>query len=42
MSPGRKKKCPSCNAEMGFTGDDGRKTQKAVNDLEKKLKNMFK
>lgn len=42
MVPGKKKKCPNCNAEISFTGDDGRKTQRAVDDFEKNLKNMFK
>lgn len=42
MVPGRKKKCPSCRSEIKFSGDDGRKAQKALDDLEKTMKNMFK
>lgn len=42
MVPERKKRCPSCRAEITFSGDDGRKTQKAMDDLEKSLKNLFK
>jgi len=42
MRPGRTKNCPRCRAEISFTGDDGRKAQKAIDDLEKSLKNMFK
>jgi len=42
MIPGRKKRCKYCNTEIKFSGDDGRKTQKALDDFEKTLKNMFK
>ena len=42
MHPGRKKSCPSCSAEINFTGDDGRKAQKAIDDFEKSFKNLFK
>ncbi len=42
MRPGKKKNCPSCRAEISFTGDDGRKAQKAIDDFEKSLKKMFK
>ncbi|MGI2151229.1 hypothetical protein ACRN97_21895 [Shewanella baltica] len=42
MRPGRKKICSSCKAEISFTGDDGRKAQKVMDDFEKSLKNMFK
>lgn len=42
VRPGRKKDCPSCSAEISFTGDDGRKAQKAIDDFEKSIKKMFK
>ena len=42
IRPGGKKNCPSCRAEISFTGDDGRKAQKAMDDLEKTIKNIFK
>lgn len=42
MVPGRKKVCPSCRSEIRFSGDDGRKTQKALDDLDKTMKNLFK
>jgi uncharacterized paraquat-inducible protein A len=42
MIPNRKKNCPSCNTQITFTGDDGRKAQKALDDLQKELKNLFK
>ena len=29
-------------AEISFTGDDGRKAQKAIDDIQKSLKKMFK
>ena len=41
MVPGRKKSCPKCRTEIKFTGDDGRKAQKALDDLEKSMKNLF-
>jgi len=42
MRPGRKKNCPSCRAEISFTGNDGRKAKKAIDDFEKSIKKMFK
>ena len=42
MVPGRKKTCSFCRSEIQFSGDDGRKAQKAVDDFEKSLKNLFK
>ncbi len=42
MIPGRRKRCSSCNADIKFSGDDGRRAQKALDDFEKSLKNMFK
>lgn len=42
MVPGRKKICPNCKAEITFSGDDGRKAQKALDNLEKSMKNLFK
>ena len=40
MRPGRSRRCPRCNADIRFTGDDGSKVQKAVDDLEKTIKNL--
>lgn len=42
MVPGRKKTCRYCSAEIHFTGDDGRKAQRAVDDLERTLKSLFR
>lgn len=42
MVPGKKKNCPHCETEIIFTGDDMRKAQKAIDDFEKSMKNMFK
>lgn len=41
MRTGQSKRCPKCGANIKFSGD-GHKAQKAVDDLEKSLKNMFK
>jgi len=40
MRPGRSRTCGSCGTEIEFTGDDGRQAQKALDDLEKALKNF--
>lgn len=40
MIPGRSKICPNCGAEFKFAGDDGRKIQKALDDVEKELKQL--
>jgi hypothetical protein len=42
MVRGRKKNCTWCRAEIKFTGDDGRKAQKAIDDFKKSLSKMFK
>ncbi len=42
MRPGQKKTCHRCVSGITFTGDDGRKAQKAVDDIERKLKRMFR
>lgn len=39
MHPGRKKKC-LCGAVIEFSGDDGRKAQRALDDLEKSFKRL--
>lgn len=41
MIPGRKSACPHCKSSIRFTGDDGRKVQGALDDLEKTLKKGF-
>lgn len=38
MRPGRSRNCPYCGTVIEFTGDDGRKMQKAVDSLERSLK----
>lgn len=40
MVPGRTKNCPHCQAEFQFTGDDGRKVQRALDDLKRQLKRL--
>jgi hypothetical protein len=42
MVPGTKKRCPGCGTGISFAGDDGRKTQRALDNLEKGIKNLFK
>lgn len=38
MVPGRSRACPhQCGATIRFTGDDGRKVQKALDDLERTI-----
>lgn len=38
MIPGRSQNCPGCGTRVRFSGDDGRKTQKALDDVTKTLK----
>lgn len=38
MVPGRSKPCPHCQVSFKFTGDDGRKAQRALDNLERTLK----
>lgn len=40
--PNKSKNCNWCKAEIKFTGDDGRKAQKSLDDFEKSLKKLFK
>jgi uncharacterized paraquat-inducible protein A len=42
MVPGKKKACPRCGAEITFAGDDGRKTQKAIDNLRSQFKKVLK
>lgn len=39
MHPGASRRC-SCGLTIKFTGDDGRKAQKAVDDFERSLKRL--
>ena len=41
MRPGSKHHC-QCGAEISLTGDDGSKVQKAMDDLERTMKNFGK
>jgi ssDNA-binding Zn-finger/Zn-ribbon topoisomerase 1 len=40
MVPGASSSCPYCHTVFRFTGDDGRKAQKALDDFEKTIKNI--
>lgn len=40
MRPGRSRDCPGCDTRFQFTGDDGRKTQRALDDLERSVKRL--
>ena len=40
MVPGQTKNCPSCGLVIRFSGDDGRKAQRALDDLQKTLKSL--
>lgn len=40
MVPGRTRRCPFCAIEIKFTGDDGRKAQRALDDLERTFKRL--
>jgi len=40
MIPGRTRSCPFCSVEIRFTGDDGRKAQRALDDLERTVRRL--
>ena len=40
MVPGTSKACPHCKAKIDFKGDDGRKVQKGLDELEKAFKKL--
>ena len=40
MVPGTSKNCPSCSTVIRFSGDDGRKAQKATDDLLRSIRSM--
>jgi hypothetical protein len=40
MVPGRSKRCPYCSTTFEFSGDDGRKAQRTLDDLERALKRL--
>ncbi|KPZ67245.1 hypothetical protein BCU84_19490 [Shewanella sp. 10N.286.51.B7] len=42
MVPGKKINCGNCKAEIEFTGDDGRKVQRELDNLERALKKLGK
>ena len=42
MRPGRSRVCPGCGLTLRFQGDDGRKTQKALDDFGKGLNRISK
>jgi len=42
MRPGAQRRCPGCDTFIQFTGDDGRQAQKALDDFERTLKNLFR
>ena len=37
MVPGGSRRCPSCDATIRFGGDDGRRVQRALDDLERSI-----
>lgn len=39
MIPGTSKRC-ACGCQIKFTGDDGRKVQRALDDLERALRRL--
>lgn len=41
MVPGKKKRCTSCNTDIVFSKEDGRKSQQALAELNKSKKNRF-
>ena len=40
MIPGRTRNCPFCGVVIRFSGDDGRKVQNALDDLQKTIKHF--
>lgn len=40
MIPGKMQKCPSCNMVIRFSGDDGRKMQRVLDDFQRTLKRI--
>ena len=40
MVPGHTKNCPFCGAQFNFTGDDGRKVQRELDNLSRTLKRL--
>ena len=40
MVPGHAKNCPFCGVQFNFSGDDGRKVQRALDDLNRTLKRL--
>jgi Zn finger protein HypA/HybF involved in hydrogenase expression len=42
MRPGAVRQCPHCGSNIHFTGDDGADVQKALDDVEKTFKNLFR
>lgn len=40
MVPGRSRRCPACDTVFKFSGDDGRRVQKALDDLERTLRDL--
>jgi DNA-directed RNA polymerase subunit RPC12/RpoP len=40
MIPGRSKRCSGCGTTLQFSGDDGRRVQRSLDDLEPQLKRL--
>ncbi len=40
MRPGNSRTCPHCGDVINFTGDDGRKAQEALTELERVLDSL--
>lgn len=42
LVPGSSIECPNCGVTIEFSGDDGRDVKKALDDVEKSFKYLFK
>lgn len=42
MRLGRSRQCPHCGIRIEFTGDDGQKAQRAMDDLQRTIRNFGK
>jgi len=42
MRPGAIRICPHCEIRIEFTGDDGRKAQRVLDDLQRELQSLFR
>lgn len=40
IRPGKSRNCPHCGATFNFTGDDGSRVQRALDDFERSIKRL--